>query len=143
MDLTIDSLWEKIFVNTPVSKLKELGKEKFLNYYLETAKNERDDTPDVERRIEMAALIDVIETRDDPLGGMNFAQTVSATKQEVARGVEEWIQNYANDGYPNISSDVKYLMCAHYLGRLEKGTFASDVMLEILLEIEQTVTGGR
>ena len=110
---------------------------------MEKAKNERDDVPDVVARIDMAALIDVFETRDEPLGGMNFVQTVNATKQEVTRGVDEWIQNYANQGYTNISDEVKYLMSAHYLGRLEDGTFEPDVMVEMLLQIDQTVTGGR
>ena len=143
VDVTIESLWENLFINTPVSRLKELGKASFLREYLESAKNERDDIPSVEVRIEMAALIDVIETRDDPLGGMNFVQTVSATKQEITRSVDEWIQNYANQGYTNITDDIKYLMSAHVLGRLEEGTFASDAMIEILLQIDQTVTGGR
>lgn len=142
-DVTIDTLWENIFINTPVSRLKELGKVNFLREYLEKAKSERDDVPGVETRIEMAALIDVFETRDEPLGGMNFVQTVNATKQEVTRGVDEWLQNYANLGYTNISDEIKYLMSCHYLGRLEDGTFEPDVMVEMLLHIDQTVTGGR
>ena len=143
MSLTVEQVWNHLFKNAPISDLKKYGKQKFLRTYLENVLKQSGETPDVVTRIEMAAIIDVVETRDDPLGGMNYVQTVELTKKEVLRGVNEWIQNYANEGYTNVSDEMQYLMSAHYLGRLEKGTFSDQELLEMLLMIEQTITGGR
>ena len=106
MELTIDKLWSTLFIDTPVSKLKKLGKEKFLRNYIEKFEKNNNHLLDVNTRIDMAAIIDVVETRDDPLGGMNFAQTVEATNADMLRAVTEWIQNYQNQGYTNIDDKI-------------------------------------
>lgn len=143
MELTIDKLWSTLFIDTPVSQLKKLGKEKFLRNYIEEFEKNNNQLLDVNTRIDMAAIIDVVETRDDPLGGMNFAQTVEATNADMLRAVTEWIQNYQNQGYTNIDDKIINVMAAAYLGRLEKGTYSDEQIMTMTLHIDKTITGGR
>ena len=143
MELTIDKLWSTLFVDTPISQLKKLGKEKFLRSYIENYEKNNNQLLDVNTRIEMAAIIDVVETRDDPLGGMNFAQTVAATNADMLRAINEWVQNYQKLGYTNIDDKIINVMAAAYLGRLEKGTYSDEQIITMTVHIEKTITGGR
>jgi|TARA_B110000967_G_C18717968_1_gene476129 hypothetical protein len=138
MDLAIEKIWHKWFGEMSINDLSNLGKEKFLRSTLEHFEL-NGLIPETDDRIVMAALIDVVETQDDILGGMNLVQTIDGTTNQINKSTDEWINNYRELGYTLIPDETKEYMRAVCLGKLEKGTLSNEEEIMLVIQIDQSI----
>jgi hypothetical protein len=122
MDLAIEKIWHKWFGEMSINDLSNLGKEKFLRSTLEHFEL-NGLIPETDDRIVMAALIDVVETQDDILGGMNLVQTIDGTTNQINKSTDE----------------TKEYMRAVCLGKLEKGTLSNEEEIMLVIQIDQSI----